>query len=103
MFAETCARCHSSISDAQGGAFRNRDFRALDDKTGLRRDWLGNDQATLVTEVGTSRCRALHSNHMAGHIWQEYGSETLRARKPDPNRARTRRRRPRLLPQRLAA
>ena len=31
------------------------------------------------------RCRALHSNHMAGHVWQEYGSETLRARPPDPN------------------
>ena len=69
----------------RAGAFRNRDFRALDDKTGLRRDWMGNDQATLVTEVGTNRCRALHSNHMAGHIWQEYGSETLRARTPDPN------------------
>ena len=38
-----------------------------------------------MTEVGTYRCRALHSNHMAGHVWQEYGSETLRARTPDPN------------------
>src|SRR5215510_7738330 len=85
VFADTCARCHSSISAEQGGAFRNRDFRALDEKTGLRRDWLGNDQASKVTEVATSRCRALHSNHMAGHIWQEYGSETLRARGGDPN------------------
>ena len=85
VFAANCARCHSSIPEPQGGAFRNRDFRALDAKTGLRRDWLGNDQSTLVTEVGTNRCRALHSNHMAGHVWQEYGSETLRARAPDPN------------------
>ncbi len=85
VFAETCARCHSSIPEAQGGTFRNRDFGALDAKSGLRRDWLGNDQATLATEVGTNRCRALHSNHMAGRIWQEYGSETLRARAPDPN------------------
>jgi len=46
---------------------------------------MGNDQATLVSEVGTFRCRALHSNHMAGHIWQEYGSDSLRARPPDPN------------------
>ena len=46
---------------------------------------MGNDHATLVSEVGTFRCRALHSNHMAGHVWQEYGSETLRARPPDPN------------------
>ena len=40
---------------------------------------------SLATEVGTDRCRALHSNHMTGHVWQEYGSETLRARPPDPN------------------
>jgi mono/diheme cytochrome c family protein len=85
VFAANCARCHSSIPETQGGAFRNRDFRALDDRTGLRRDWLGSDQSTLVTEVGTNRCRALHSNHMTGHVWQEYGSETLRARAPDPN------------------
>jgi hypothetical protein len=85
VFAATCARCHSSVPEAVGGAFKNRDFRALDDKTGLRRDWLGSDQATPASEVGTYRCRALHSNHMAGHIWQEYGSETLRARPADPN------------------
>ena len=36
VFAESCARCHSSIPVSAGGAFRNRDFRALDDKTGLR-------------------------------------------------------------------
>ena len=85
VFAESCARCHSSVSQAQGGSFRNRDFRALDEQTGLRRDFLGNDRATLASEIGTNRCRALHSNHMAGRIWQEYGSETLRARAPDPN------------------
>lgn len=85
VFAENCARCHSSIPEKQGGAFANRNFRALDAKTGLRADWMGNDQATPVSEVGTFRCRALHSNHMAGHVWQEYGSETLRSRAPDPN------------------
>ena len=51
----------------------------------MRADWMGSDQATLATEVGTNRCRALHSNHMTGHVWQEYGSETLRARATDPN------------------
>ena len=85
VFAANCARCHSSVPESRGGPFQNRDFRALDDRTQLRADWLGNDQSTFVTEVGTYRCRALHSNHMAGHVWQEYGSETLRARPPDPN------------------
>jgi hypothetical protein len=45
---------------------------------------MGNDQATLVSEVGTFRCRALHSNHMKGHVWEQYGSETLRSRPGDP-------------------
>ncbi|MEO8628389.1 MAG: cytochrome c [Betaproteobacteria bacterium] len=85
LFAANCARCHSSIPETTGGPFKNRDFRAIDPNSGIRADWMGNDQATLVSEVGTFRCRALHSNHMAGHVWQEYGSETLRARAPDPN------------------
>jgi hypothetical protein len=86
VFAEHCARCHSSISEGEAGPFRNRDFRATGDDhpRKLRKDWLGNDEATLASEIGTNRCRALHSNHMTNHIWQQYGSETLRARKPDP-------------------
>ena len=84
VFAATCARCHSSIPETAGGAFKNRDFRAPG-PNGMRADWMGSDAATLATEVETDRCRALHSNHMTGHIWQEYGSETLRARPPDPD------------------
>ncbi|HKY01606.1 MAG TPA: hypothetical protein VJM53_03560, partial [Burkholderiales bacterium] len=79
VFADNCARCHSSIPESEGGAFQHRDFRAANDQ-GMRLDWLGNDQLTPVTEVGTYRCRALHSNHMKDHVWEEYGSETLRAR-----------------------
>ena len=80
VFAENCAACHSS----QSGPIEGRDFRALA-ANGLRADWLGNDVPTLATEVGTFRCRSLHSNHMAGHVWQEYASETYRARPADPN------------------
>ncbi|MGH8177957.1 MAG: cytochrome c [Steroidobacter sp.] len=85
LFAANCARCHSSIPETDGGAFANRDFRAIDAETGLRADWMGNDRETIASEVGTFRCRALHSNHMKGHVWEEYGSETLRSRAPDPN------------------
>ncbi len=84
VFAKNCARCHSSQSEP----FESRNFRQVSsdpaDK-GIRIDWMGNDNLTPVTEVGTNRGRALHSNHMAGHIWAEYGSETLRAKPPDPN------------------
>lgn len=81
VFAQNCARCHSSRPEP----FTNVDFRAADPKTGMRLDWLGNDKATPATEVGTNRSRALHSNHMKAHIWEEFGSETLRARPADPN------------------
>ncbi len=82
VFAENCARCHSSIHEAEGGPFKSRDFAAPNDAhpRKVRADFLGNDQATPVTEVGTFRCRALHSNHMAGHLYMEYGNETMRAR-----------------------
>jgi hypothetical protein len=79
VFAENCARCHSSGQ----APFEAVDFRAIDAATGLRADWLGNDQATPASEVGTDRCRALHSNHMSGHVWTEFASETLHARPAD--------------------
>ena len=84
VFAENCARCHSSIPETVGNEFKNRDFRKIA-ANGMREDWLGNDQPTKATEVGTYRCRALHSNHLVGHIYQQYGSETLRKQTPDPN------------------
>ncbi|MBS0353344.1 MAG: cytochrome c [Proteobacteria bacterium] len=84
VFAENCARCHSSIPEADGGPFKSRDFAAINDAhpRKVRADFLGNDHATPVTEVGTFPCRSLHSNHMAGRLYQEYGSESMRARPP---------------------
>ncbi|MGD2063634.1 MAG: cytochrome c, partial [Nitrospirota bacterium] len=79
VFAENCARCHSS----QDGPVETRDFYAISDKTGIRDDWLGNDQLTPVSEVGTNRCRALHSNHMDGHIWGQFSSTTYKQRPKD--------------------
>ncbi|TXT31252.1 MAG: hypothetical protein FD131_1161 [Rhodocyclaceae bacterium] len=80
VFAETCARCHSSIPESTGGAFKNRDFAAPNDAhpRKVRADFLSNEQSTPVTEVGTFRCRSLHSNHQAGHLYMEYASDTLR-------------------------
>ncbi|HWM90929.1 MAG TPA: cytochrome c [Thermoanaerobaculia bacterium] len=78
VFAANCARCHST----QNEPFDQRDFTELKDNR--RIDFLGTDKATLASEVGTYRCRALHSNHMKGHIWEEYASETHRERPGDP-------------------
>ena len=76
VFVDNCARCHSSGK----APFEAVDFRAIDAKSGQRADWLGNDVPIPVTEVGTYRCRSLHSNHMAGHVWQEFANEDYRAR-----------------------
>jgi hypothetical protein len=82
VFADNCARCHSSIPESAGGAFANRDFAAANEAhpRKVRADFLSNDQTTPVTEVGTFRCRSLHSNHRAGHLYMEYASDTLRKR-----------------------
>ncbi len=81
VFAENCARCHSS----QQGPVDTRDFHQASKRAGVNQDWLGNDVSTPVSEVGTYGCRALHSNHMKGHIWEEFASETYRAKPPDAN------------------
>ena len=78
VFATNCAQCHSSNKPP----FEAVDFRALDSATGLRADWLGNDVPTPVSEVSTDRCRALHSNHMQGHVWEQFANADYHARKP---------------------
>lgn len=80
VFAKNCARCHSS----QTGPLESRDFLKVGDN-GVRVDWMGNDEATPASEVGTYRCRALHSNHMVGHVWEEFASQTYHNRPPDLN------------------
>lgn len=82
VFADNCARCHSSIPESEGGSFRSRDFAAANEQhpRKVRADFLGNDQATPATEVGTFRCRALHSNHKPGHLYMEYASATVHNR-----------------------
>ncbi len=84
VFAENCARCHSSVPESTGGPFANRDFAALNEAhpRKVRADFLSNEQSTPVTEVGTFRCRSLHSNHRAGHLYMEYASDSMRLRPP---------------------
>ncbi len=80
VYAQNCARCHSS----QKGEPEALDFHAASSTGGVRSDWLGDDVPTPATEVGTFRCRALHSNHMQGHIWDEFSSTTYKQRPPGP-------------------
>jgi hypothetical protein len=83
VFARTCAGCHSS----QAGPYDNVDFRATDPSDpSLRLDFLSHERPVLVSRVGTYAGRAMHSNHMASRIWDQYASLTLHERPADPQR-----------------
>jgi len=64
----------------KNGRSRPRQFA---EKDVFGQDWLSNDEPVPFHVVGTNMCRALHDNHNAGHIWEEFASETYRAR-PSP-------------------
>ena len=80
VFAQSCARCHSSQKDS----LENRDFLAKDGK-GKRLDWLSNEERISADEVGTYECRSQHSNHQTGHVWEQYSSEDYRSLGPVHN------------------
>jgi hypothetical protein len=82
VFAATCAGCHSS----QNPPFDNVDFRATDptDPT-LRLDFLSGERPVLASRVGTYAARALHSNHMASRVWDQYAARDLHQRPADPD------------------
>lgn len=84
VFAKNCATCHSSQQPKIPGQPRDEKFFAslnflATDSAGVRIDWLGNDERTDASKVDSHRCRALHSNHNKGHIWEQFASETFHA------------------------
>jgi len=82
-FANNCATCHSSKQPPEGTADRNAWFRQEIMKADfLKNNFLSDDKSYPVTEVGTNAARALHTNHMKGHIWSDaYASQSYDERK----------------------
>lgn len=83
VFAEQCARCHSSKQPPAGIATdRERAvqwFReAVHRQDFLDGNYLSDDRRYPVTQLGTNAARALASNAIAGHIWDEFSSETYK-------------------------
>jgi hypothetical protein len=83
VFARNCASCHSSARPVLPGQPRDESFFLSQDflKTdahGVRNDWLGNDERSDASLIGTNRCRSLHTNHNKGHIWEQFSSETFK-------------------------
>lgn len=83
VFADNCARCHSSKqpprpinpNSQEGqkwfeGEVMKPDF--LDD------NFLSSEVRVPITEVGTNPTRAVGSNAIRGHIWDNFSSETYK-------------------------
>jgi hypothetical protein len=96
LFVDKCAQCHSSFPeqpDNEVGRFNGSGFKGPNREVALRIlsadlakgkgqprvDWLGSDVQIPAKLVGTNYCRALHSNHLEGHLWQYYASDTYRS------------------------
>jgi len=84
VFAENCARCHSSKQPAEN----------IDPKSPAGTDWfrqqvqsdpnffsqnfLADERRKPVTDIGTNATRAAATNAMAGHIWDNFSSQTYK-------------------------
>jgi hypothetical protein len=80
VFAENCARCHSSKRPPEGyqgdavAWYRN----AVAQGDFLDSNFLSDDDRHPVSEIGTNSERAMASNATEGHIWQEFSSDTYK-------------------------
>jgi mono/diheme cytochrome c family protein len=80
VFAENCARCHSSErppKDYQGDATEWYRKAVVQDDF-LTDNFLSDDERHPVSEIGTNSERAMASNAIEGHIWQDFSSETYK-------------------------
>jgi hypothetical protein len=85
-FADKCAICHSSkqppagIAGTAGAvAWYRESVLAADFLAG---NFLSDDQRYPVTVIGTNIARAMGSNAMRGHIWDQFSSDTYKALPP---------------------
>jgi hypothetical protein len=82
VYAERCAECHSSKQPPTGTSDKVAWFReAIQQDDWLVGNFLSDDAAHSVVEIGTNIARARHTNHMKGHIWGEaYASQSYQER-----------------------
>ena len=87
VFAESCASCHSSkqppapidAHSAEGKSW----FRAEVMKPDfLENNFLSNEKRYPVTEIKTNSARALGTNAKAGHVWDNFSSQTYKELSP---------------------
>jgi hypothetical protein len=83
VFAEHCASCHSSKLPPANLTASSAEYTAWLRQEVLKPDFVDNnflsdDQRYPVSEIKTNACRALGTNAMRGHVWDNFSSETYK-------------------------
>jgi hypothetical protein len=87
VFAESCAACHSSKQppgniDPQSGEGKAW-FRAEVMKADfLENNFLSNERRYPLTKIETNAARAFATNAKAGHVWDNFSSQTYKELSP---------------------
>ena len=83
VFADSCAYCHSSKQPPPGIDPQSGDGKAWFRAAVMRPDFLennflSNDKRYPLTKIQTNSARALGTNAMPGHIWDNFSSQTYK-------------------------
>lgn len=83
VFAENCARCHSSKQPPVNSMTTQRQYldwmrREVQKPDFLKNNFLSTEERIPVNVVRTNAARALATNAMRGHIWDNFSSETYK-------------------------
>src|SRR5216117_3600282 len=87
VFAESCAACHSSKQpppnidprSGEGKAWFRAAVMAADF---LENNFLSNDRRYPLTKIETNSARAFATNAKAGHVWDNFSSQTYKELSP---------------------
>jgi hypothetical protein len=87
VFAESCAACHSSKQPPSNIDPRSGEGKAWFRAAVMAPDFLGNnflsnDKRYPLTKIQTNSARALATNAKAGHIWDNFSSQTYKELAP---------------------
>jgi len=87
VFAESCAACHSSKQpppniDPQSGEGKTWFRTAVMQPDFLEDNFLSNDKRYPLTKIETNSARAFATNAKAGHVWDNFSSQTYKELSP---------------------
>ena len=87
VFAESCAACHSSKQpspniDPHSGEGKAWFRAAVMAPDFLENNFLSNDKRYPLTKIETNSARAFATNAKAGHVWDNFSSETYKELSP---------------------